>query len=493
MAVDSGEPKFSLRLLVDEEKNKVVLAEAGKDFVYVLFSFMALPMGTIVRLLQKHQKPQRVVVGSFNNLYQSVLEMGIDNFQHEACKQSLLYPRPLRDECLKLNVHDTEVTGYFMCRESVNRDYCRRYYSILNILRCSCGQLMDKEIQLPEEDDLDDLDDSYDLGEIDVLDGVSVSNQSSFFITDDLKVVSGSVVLMLKDLKGLGYTGFDVLDEILLDVGPMEVLTLLECLFSSDAPLTDTFLRKQSSQCITRVHDVLAPGRQENADATETDQVVTLDVLFRKKDKKILYVECGEDFIDLLLTFLVVPLESVWEISGSNLILGCIGNLYKSFKGLRLNEGPNASVSKCVPSWYYSHQAQLLGLSIQQPPVIYCNVCEFQLMNSYIAGLDPSHYIRVAFFDPRYDGRAPSVPGRGFLKRGSRFTVTDDLTISPMNSSSAICLIKQLEMDLDEIDDHVISISKAEAISTLRASLMTSAALTTGLGSLLAAKSKGEN
>lgn len=47
MAESSGEAKVYLRLVIDEEKNKVVLAEAGKDFVDVLFSFLTLPMGTI--------------------------------------------------------------------------------------------------------------------------------------------------------------------------------------------------------------------------------------------------------------------------------------------------------------------------------------------------------------------------------------------------------------------------------------------------------------
>lgn len=53
MAESSTKPKLSLRALVDKEKNKIVLVEACKDFVDVLFGFLKLQMGTIARLVNK--------------------------------------------------------------------------------------------------------------------------------------------------------------------------------------------------------------------------------------------------------------------------------------------------------------------------------------------------------------------------------------------------------------------------------------------------------
>ncbi|CAD5322488.1 unnamed protein product [Arabidopsis thaliana] len=78
--------KISLKLLVDEKKNKVVLAEAGQDFVDVLFGLLTFPMGTIARLLEKHQKlPQ--ILGCYKNLSRSVSDMAVDDFKTEACKR----------------------------------------------------------------------------------------------------------------------------------------------------------------------------------------------------------------------------------------------------------------------------------------------------------------------------------------------------------------------------------------------------------------------
>ena len=59
------EPSLSLRLYVDKEKNTLVVAETSSDFVDTLFSFLTLPLGTIIRLVSPD-------FGCINNLYQSV-------------------------------------------------------------------------------------------------------------------------------------------------------------------------------------------------------------------------------------------------------------------------------------------------------------------------------------------------------------------------------------------------------------------------------------
>lgn len=55
------------------------------------------------------------------------------------------------------------------------------------------------------------------------VDGVFLSCRTSFIITDDLKVALNSMGLVLNVLNGLGYAGFDKLQEMLIDVGFEEV------------------------------------------------------------------------------------------------------------------------------------------------------------------------------------------------------------------------------------------------------------------------------
>jgi len=85
---------------------------------------------------------------------------------------------------------------------------------------------------------------------------------------------------------------------------------------------------------------------EKKEDEAEPEKVVTLKAFVRKQDMKILFVECGEEFVELLFSFIAVPLESAWEISGSSISLGCIGNMCRSFRDL--NEEPQVSTSTCA-------------------------------------------------------------------------------------------------------------------------------------------------
>ncbi|OIW07523.1 hypothetical protein TanjilG_14469 [Lupinus angustifolius] len=117
-AAASPEEKVTLRILVDEKKNKVVYAEAGKDFVDVLLSFLTFPLGTIARIVSNDSNMKKVNVGSLTSLYQSVANLDVSHFWTDTCKEMLLHPRnSSEDYCqnMKLNIDDTEKTKYFIC------------------------------------------------------------------------------------------------------------------------------------------------------------------------------------------------------------------------------------------------------------------------------------------------------------------------------------------------------------------------------------------
>ncbi|CAN8311976.1 unnamed protein product [Cochlearia groenlandica] len=466
-AENSEKPKLSLKLLVDKKKNKVVLAESGKDFVDILFSFLTLPMGTIVRLLEKYQKTQEtqdVTIGCFNNLYKSVVDVGTDSFPTEPCKDMLLYPRNIvQYKELKLNVDDTGFLKYYRCTYVHKLPLCPRvYYSNFCSSRCSCGALMGEEFKKTT--------------------GVSeifFSDKSLFSITDKMVVGFTSMGLALKILRDSGYTDTSQLQEILVDVDHDKVLALLHCLFSSDTPLTDVFLKNRSSCVITKQSLPL----QGHAGTRQADKLITVSVFTRKLDNKCIYVESGKDFVDLLFTFLALPLKSAWEISGCNVMLGCIGNLNESFKSLISFDGRNIMTSKCRLPWYYTCQKTLLD-------VCYADREIGQELRPIFYHMSKScHLIPI---DPRHKESDGTSSWDGFVKKGEMFMVSDDLVITPMNLSVNICSLKKWNIDLDDIEEQVVNISQTDAISLLRASFMTSTALNTVFSSLLPKKPKEE-
>ena len=80
--------KVRLKLLIDTSSQKVLFAEAGKEFVDFLFYLLALPVGTVIRLLTK-----KCMVGCLGNLYESIENLSQTYIQPNQDKNSLLKPK----------------------------------------------------------------------------------------------------------------------------------------------------------------------------------------------------------------------------------------------------------------------------------------------------------------------------------------------------------------------------------------------------------------
>ncbi|CAN1269390.1 hypothetical protein LINPERPRIM_LOCUS13566 [Linum perenne] len=80
--------KVTLKLLIDKKSNRVLFAEAGKEFVDFLFSILSLPLGTVIRLLSKDK-----MVGCLGNLYQSIEELDDTFIQQSTSKDIVLNPK----------------------------------------------------------------------------------------------------------------------------------------------------------------------------------------------------------------------------------------------------------------------------------------------------------------------------------------------------------------------------------------------------------------
>ncbi|GKC43261.1 hypothetical protein Tco_1060983 [Tanacetum coccineum] len=93
--------------------NKVIFEEADEEFVGILFNFLTLPLGTIAKLLAKHEDPMDVKVGNFTFLYQSIVYLDVKHFTNVYCKEVLVNPvNSSAYVCQKLKLNlDTCVNG----------------------------------------------------------------------------------------------------------------------------------------------------------------------------------------------------------------------------------------------------------------------------------------------------------------------------------------------------------------------------------------------
>ncbi|KAE8789532.1 hypothetical protein D1007_36337 [Hordeum vulgare] len=90
MAAATTTTALSMKLLIDTKARRVLFAEASKDLVDFLFSLLALPVGTAVKLLGND-----AMVGCVGSLYDSVERLDDTYVQPDASKDVLLHPSVL--------------------------------------------------------------------------------------------------------------------------------------------------------------------------------------------------------------------------------------------------------------------------------------------------------------------------------------------------------------------------------------------------------------
>ncbi|RDX65870.1 hypothetical protein CR513_55429, partial [Mucuna pruriens] len=467
--------KVSLKVLVDKEKNKVLFAEARKDFVDVLLSFLTLPLGTIARLVAKESNMQPVTVGSMSSLYESVSHLEEEHLWTQTCKEMLLQPRSsMESYCqqLKLNIDDTHSTEYFLCEDmDCSRKKSGGLLSIFRNQRCTCGKLMNRVVS-PEN--------------LTLKNGF-VKETASFIICDDLSVLPNVLVTCVNLLQKLGIKDMNVIEEQTVDISKREVVDLLKLSLLSKTPLTDFILKKKP--CVDNFNAINQSWLEIGEDSSDEGKRMVVKLLVRKSNKKILFANAEEDFADLLFSFLTLPLGGVLYMLEGCSSLSCIDKLYKSISELStdrylMSQGLKEELinPKCAPQFSFGNQILPIGEACL--PVYYCNA--YFSNDKYNLALAtsarPLFYAydtsaRLETIDPK-SSIVGSPSGTGFAKGPSMFMVTDDLVVTPMSSISAVSYLNRLQVPLSDLEERVISIGVKEGLGILKASLTSTSALT---------------
>ncbi|KAG8368389.1 hypothetical protein BUALT_Bualt15G0040400 [Buddleja alternifolia] len=362
---DSEEVKFSLKVVINKEKNKVLFAEVDSSFADVLLSFLTLPLGTIVRLLAKHFAHQSPTIGSLNTLYQGLANLESSHFCTDTGKQILLNARnSLAPLCkkLKLNLDDSEPTKYFACS--------------LNF----------------------------------------VAMNRPHFICDIMDLLKGSLV--------------------------------------SKTPLSDLIFHKRQMVSATTISPL--PRTGEGA----TSQKIIVNAMIRKSTNKVLLVQADADFINFLFSLLVIPLGTVVHLSGVNTCIGSVDNLYSSITNLECGK------------YLKTEDLKSILLKPQLPPE-YLSKNHIFSHTEDITLVMPYSVSKVSFVDD--NGIL------GYVKGPATFMVTDDLVITPFSAFSSLSLIKKLKIPVSDVEEFQFEVGMNEALNILKASLMSTSALTDGL------------
>ncbi|XP_057792676.1 uncharacterized protein LOC131009389 [Salvia miltiorrhiza] len=272
---EAAEVKLHVKVVTNKEKTKVLFAEAGSDFTDVLLSFLLLPLGAIVNVLEKHYGDEAPVIGSLNTLYNGVANLDIIHFRSAAYKEKLRNP-----SCclrlmhrLRLNVNLTQPPSFKP----------RNPY-----------------------------------------DGVFTEGEASFLISDDLHVWPNAGGSIAKTLSTLGISATDVEGVETRDMtfGLNEIMALLKESLISSNPLTALVFPGRRMILATEGHILLRESDQSPK--------MILQVMLEKSTKKLVFAQADCDFIDFLFRMLTFFVGRVEWFLGSNTGFKSIDNLHRS-------------------------------------------------------------------------------------------------------------------------------------------------------------------
>ncbi|KAI3677637.1 hypothetical protein L6452_36903 [Arctium lappa] len=400
----SNENSVQLKVFIDKKKKKVMFAEAEEDFVETLFSFFTLPLGTIARLTRGKAYLQNMKVGSLTSLYESVVNLNDQHFSNKHCKDALVNPNNASVSVLrklKINLHDTNPDS-----------------------STTVGGCHD--------------------------DAVFVKKKASFIITDDLNVVPVLLDANIELLNSLGVEYIDLLDKKTICFGLDEFSNLLKWSLLTNNPLTNLVVSGSklcpcscSCLCCCSYSSCIANSILSNSSpiSKNCSRSRTMKLLVQKSKKKVLCAQVENFFVELLFSFLTIPLGAVKRLTKDNSSPMGIDNLYASIS--RLGDG----------KYLKSDDVKTMLLC----PKLAAN------------------YLRVTDFLPVYDVNTSSGQ---FLKEGETFVVSDDLEVTVSPSISTILKFNTLGIPVGDIEVREVNIGEQEALLILKASVTSTSALT---------------
>ncbi|XP_048140255.1 uncharacterized protein LOC125316289 [Rhodamnia argentea] len=213
--------KVELKLLVDKCNGRVLFAEGGKDFVDFLFHILTLPVGTVIRLLDKTR-----MVGSLGNLYSSVEKL--NDVDMKSSKKDILLKPKAPASLSKIpfllletsSVNSTPKT-YYRCSSRSHNSYSYYAAEDCHAICPQCRNYMSSTLTLSKSPGAAS---SASAAELDDKGGF-VQGVATYMVMDDLEVEE-----------------IGLIEERVVSLGMDEGIKLLRASLHSKNVLTDVFL-----------------------------------------------------------------------------------------------------------------------------------------------------------------------------------------------------------------------------------------------------------
>lgn len=186
--------------------------------------------------------------------------------------------------------------------------------------------------------------------------------------------------------------------------------------------------------------------------AANKEKMISLKLIVSKSKNKALYAEVNEDFLDLLCSFLTVPLGYVFKEFPFLAFRGCVNNLYQSIENIEVKLFESEEVKetlvnpKLAPGLAYNNQ--LIGIEEAINPSYNTLISRFLAERSELSpGSKLVEEVKI---------------GEGLIKEPSVFMVMDNLTVKPLSPFSGISLINELQIPFGDIGEREVTMGEDE-------------------------------
>ncbi|KAK2966152.1 hypothetical protein RJ640_018405 [Escallonia rubra] len=223
---------------------------------------------------------------------------------------------------------------------------------------------------------------------------------------------------------------------------------------------------------------------------------LTLKILVDKAQNKVLFAEAGEEFVDILLSFLTPPLGTIVRLlsmpsNSSQLKFGSLTTLYQSVSALQ-TEHFWTKVGKDMllyPRNSAAAQCQQLKIDIDDTARTKYFMCPDRLENKHsgsrllstledlkcTCGSLMNTQIKLVASAVRLQDSTSGV----FVTEKASFIITDDLQIMPNLLGTTVALLSTHgKTDMNVLEERTLKVGVEEVLNLLRGSLLSKTPLT---------------
>ena len=233
---------------------------------------------------------------------------------------------------------------------------------------------------------------------------------------------------------------------------------LLKRSLLSKTPMTDTFLsNEENTENAAPFEPLSRPDHLENR-----FRKMKVKLLINKSSRRVSCLEAKEDFMNLVLSFLTLPLGSIIRLLRGHSSLGSVDNLYKSVGRSKMEDFFNSTKSKDLllnPKLplHFSLNEQL-PLKEEDPITPESRRCA-DCFGKNMVYLYPWGE-KLCFMNPKLSGQ--EARGGGFIKKETLLLINDDLTIQPLSPINGILDLDKLKVLVSNSEEHEVEVREEE-------------------------------